>query len=79
MVYNSIYANIWGILMGSMLLYIAAPWIRHGIGIGCPGCPESLIETGHFPTPQSSGVPGVSQIPRHQRQRPGGHPETMVV
>ena len=28
-----IYANIWGILMGSMLPYIAAPWIRHGIGI----------------------------------------------
>ena len=27
-----IYANIWGILMGSMLPYIAAPWIRHGIG-----------------------------------------------
>jgi len=25
-----IYANIWGILMGSMLPYIAAPWIRHG-------------------------------------------------
>ena len=23
-----IYANIWGILMGSMLPYIAAPWIR---------------------------------------------------
>ena len=22
-----IYANIWGILMGSMLPYIAAPWI----------------------------------------------------
>jgi hypothetical protein len=22
-----IYANIWGILMGSMLTYIAAPWI----------------------------------------------------
>ena len=26
-----IYANIWGILMGSMLPYIAAPWIRHGL------------------------------------------------
>ena len=25
-----IYANIGGILMGSMLPYIAAPWIRHG-------------------------------------------------
>ena len=25
-----IYANIWGILMGSMIPYIAAPWIRHG-------------------------------------------------
>ena len=25
-----IYANIWGILMGSMLPYIPAPWIRHG-------------------------------------------------
>ena len=27
-----IYANIEGILMGSMLPYIAAPWIRHGYG-----------------------------------------------
>ena len=26
-----IYANICGILMGSMLPYITAPWIRHGI------------------------------------------------
>jgi hypothetical protein len=26
-----IYANLWGIFMGSMLPYIAAPWIRHGI------------------------------------------------
>ena len=26
-----IYGNIGGILMGSMLPYIAAPWIRHGI------------------------------------------------
>ena len=26
-----IYANIGGILMGSMLPYIAAPWIRHGL------------------------------------------------
>jgi len=25
-----IYANIGGILMGSMLPHIAAPWIRHG-------------------------------------------------
>ena len=24
---HGIYANIWGILMGSMLPYIAAPWI----------------------------------------------------
>ena len=31
MVYMHIYANIWGILMGSMLPYIAAPWIRHGL------------------------------------------------
>jgi hypothetical protein len=28
-----IYTNIGGILMGSMLPYIAAPWIRHGYGI----------------------------------------------
>ena len=28
-----IYANIGGILMGSMLPYIAAPWIRHGIQV----------------------------------------------
>ena len=26
-----IYANMWGILMGSMLPYIAAPWIRWGL------------------------------------------------
>ena len=29
-----IYANIWGIWMGSMLPYIAAPWIRHGYDTG---------------------------------------------
>ena len=29
-----IYANIGGILMGSMLPYMAAPWIRHGIWDG---------------------------------------------
>ena len=28
-----IYANIWGIWMGFMLPYIAAPWIRHGIDV----------------------------------------------
>ena len=30
LVYIYICANIWGISMGSMLPYIAAPWIRHG-------------------------------------------------
>jgi len=31
-----IYANIWGILMGSMLPYMAAPWILWVINSLCP-------------------------------------------
>ena len=38
-----IHTNIGGILMGSMLPYIAAPWIRHGIWILYIKLPDGLI------------------------------------
>ena len=39
-----IYTNIGGILMGSMLPYIPAPWIRHGIetSLKTPGGTKQL-------------------------------------
>ena len=48
-----IYANIWGILMGSMLPYIAAPWIlwvmfcRYAPVVKHGGPPENPKKTSH--------------------------------
>ena len=68
-----IYTNIGGILMGSMLPYIAAPWIRHGIGT--PFYPIGPLEVRHtesslqpinsfFRKPQTGGHKGRKTHPQ---------------
>ena len=69
-----IYANIWGILMGSMLPYIAAPWIRHGYGQKCGTIPYlHQLDPGDLPLKNGGSYPMGFQ---HgiQRIQPGPYP-----
>ena len=58
----AIYANIGGILMGSMLPHIAAPWIRHGHGLMMAMAMNLRIpSTGDRPLALVTGVPSALQ------------------